>query len=421
MASSSLSNIKSKHFKDEKEMNDFGNDYHNFLLAGIIFESDDYCQYTLRVNSTFIPDSKTDPIGDFAEIRSKADNFTDADKYINLFTPIQSAIDQAIIRVNTNDDSFSLNYHLGKLGKAESNYNSNSNNVMFESYYVIFSFYFTATVLVIHIVKEKETNIKDGLLMAGVHPINFWLSWLIIYLVYCIIISLLFALMYKFLKGFELLQAVILFFGVFFYSISNCNIAFMISGFFKKFKTASLVVSFVNIIFAVTAMVYDVVGDSLRKILVFIFPPFSITGLLIELYDSLKGKNNLNFFNSGIGINMLGLCVTTILYFVLAIYVDNITSGNKYIFTFNRKLKDSPDVEAETYFQQDIEEDFHEKNNEKSVVDISGVYKIFKKKTGSKMTSAAENNIESFNDKNEFFAVNNVSFKVYQNEIFGIL
>jgi len=178
-------------FENQDKMNEFNNDYRNLLIAGVIFETDDYYHYTIRVNGTVAPDPSQDVMMDYSLGRYRAEEYggTDADLYMSVFSPIQGAIDEAIIQLKTNDDTFSMHHEIGKLGRAACNGRQTDNGGNL-GYFVSNIFTIPIVVIVVFIVKEREDGIKDGLLMSGVHPTVFWISWLIVYFTFITFISI---------------------------------------------------------------------------------------------------------------------------------------------------------------------------------------------------------------------------------------
>ncbi|ORX87956.1 P-loop containing nucleoside triphosphate hydrolase protein [Anaeromyces robustus] len=406
------------HFKNQKEMDDYNN-YNYNLLAGIIFESDDYLHYTIRINSTSVPNPESDPQINYVLGRNQAENsIIESDKYLDLFAPIQAAIDQAIIRLKTNDDTFNLVHYFGKLGKPASKYSSPKSftgNII--AYDISAMFILSVITIVMYLVKEKEDKIKEGLLMSGVHPTIFWLSWLAIYVSVVFLTSLIGTLIL--MKAIKL-NPIILFITIFLYGISCCNFGFLVSTFFTKVKTASSVASIIVLVFISVNFLISYINVTIRIVISFFISTISLGSFINEIYV-MQNKNEVISFNaiikSNAGIFLLGLIVTIFLYFILAVIYDNKSSGdNKYLFKKNIKISDFHD-ENEITYEKDIQEDFNAKRNEKCIVEVSNVHKVFKRKNSINDSEIKEKNIK----KDEFLAVNDVSFKVYQNEIFAIL
>ncbi|KAG4089491.1 hypothetical protein H8356DRAFT_31109 [Neocallimastix lanati (nom. inval.)] len=375
------SNIQSMKFDSQNAMNEYNNDYHNFLLAGIVFESDDYLQYTIRVNSTSAPDPTAEAITNFAKGRYQFENSmsTEADSYMAIFSPIQSAVDQAIIRLKTGDNSYVIKPELGRLGKPVSEYAQGSDNGNTIAAYIAVIFMIPIIVIVISLVKEREDGIKDGLLMAGTYPTVFWLSWLILYLFITVFISLVISIFYYFTKTFSNINPFILFITLSLYGLSCCTLGFVFSTFFNKSKTAGTVVSLIVVVLGYSNFFSSYLSMGLKKILSALFSPIAIGSFVYEINEMEDHFINFDF--------------------------------------------------KKVTFEKDIQEDFNAKNNEKCVVEVGRVHKIFKRKSNENDDNATteDNNngnrrISNRNNKgNEFLAVDDVSFKVYENEIFAIL
>jgi len=414
-------------FENQDKMSEFNNNYLNLLVAGIIFESDDYMHYTIRVNGTVAPDPSQEVMMDYSLGRFRAEEYggTDADLYMSIFSPIQGAIDEAIIQLKTNDDTFSMHHEIGKLGRAACNGRQTDNGGNL-GYFVSNIFTIPIVVIVIFIVKEREDGIKDGLLMSGVHPTIFWLSWLIVYITFSAFISVFVTLFFFLTKTFANVQPFLFFLSVFLYGLSCCSLAFICSTFFKRSKTAGTTTAVIIVFLTCSNMLTPYVKLIIRKILSPILCPITIGSLVNEI-DSMEDRfENLTFknlFQNNAGYFFLVLIFNNIAYFLLAIILDNILSneGSRYLSFFNKKMKLTENIDTKKY-EQDIQEDFNEKNGEKCIVEVSHVHKLFPRKKDDKDAKKKGSITKKINKKGEkFLAVNDISFKVYQNEIFAIL
>lgn len=270
--------FKSIQFKNENEMNEYVSDINHSLYAGIVFESDDYLQYTIRINSTYVPDPTIEPISNYAYGRYQLESQNNIDNlYLHSFVPLQALIDQSIIRLKTNDDTLNVVYQIGKLGKPQSEYSyseaSTKNNIS----YNISSFFIMSVIMItINLVQEKENKIKESLLMAGVHPTIFWLSWLCIYILFSFITSIIVILLFYLYGVTENLNLIIIFFAIFFYGLSCCNLAFLFSTLFEKVRSAGTAISYVILILIFCNLGTSYVDIGIRKILSFFFSTVSI-------------------------------------------------------------------------------------------------------------------------------------------------
>jgi ATP-binding cassette subfamily A (ABC1) protein 5 len=416
-------------FNHQNEMNEFNNNYHNLLIAGIIFESEDYLHYTLRVNSTAAPDPSGESMMNYAlgRYQSEEHGRTDADLYISTFSPLQAAIDESILQIRTKDDQLKMQHYIGKLGKAACN-RRNTNNGGNLAYYISIIYMIPIIVIVVNLVKEKEEGIKDGLLMAGVHPTIFWLSWLVIYIFFSCIISVFVTGIFYFTKTFANVQVVITFLALFFYGLCCCSQAFIFSTLFKKNKTAGATVSIVIVALSCSNMITPFLNIIVRKILSPFLCQIAIGSLVYEIDDMENKFINLTFrklLHSDAGYFFFALILNNVLCFLLAIIFDNLFSSEegRYLSLFYKRGKSHLMENSEISYEQDIQEDFHAQKGEKCRVEVNHVHKIFprKKDKSLKDNESTSSSSSSSDDEKSFLAVNDISFKVYENEIFSIL
>ncbi|ORX49210.1 P-loop containing nucleoside triphosphate hydrolase protein [Piromyces finnis] len=412
-----------RNFENQDQMNEYNNDFHNLLLAGIIFESDDLFHYTIRVNSTTAPEPNADDITNYIEGRYKSENGEiEADTYSYVFSPIQAAVDQAIIRLKAKDDTITLKHNIGKLGKAASEYDltDNAGNLGF---YVSMIFMMPVIVIAVSLVKEKEDGIKNGLLMAGTHPTLFWLSWLSLYVAICLFVSVIITIIFHFSGTFSNVNIIIMILTLLLYGLSCCNLAFVFSAFFKRTKTAGTVISIIIVFFSYANMALPFISLTVRKIVSLFLCQITIGSFIYEV-DALENHfqklSFSNIFTSNAGYFFLMLIINNILYFVLGLLFDNLfsTEDSQYLFKFNKKI-DVSGEEDENTNEKDVQEDFNFKNGAKCIAEVDHVYKVFPKKIDREDEKKSME--KSKENKNQFLAVNNVSFKVYENEIFAIL
>jgi ABC-type multidrug transport system ATPase subunit len=425
MGNEIFNKVKPIIFDNESKIDEYYNDYKNLLIASVVFESDDYLHYTLRVNDTSAPDPYTQAISNHAEGRhlEATGRKTEADKYFSVFAPVQAAVDQALIQLKTKDDSFSMKLSLGKLGKDASEYNGSKSTSGTIATYIALIFLAPLMLIVTYLVKEKEKGVKEGLIIAGVHPSIFWLSWEIIYAVIVLVVSIIITAFFLVAKCFDNVNPIIMFVALLLYGLSCCSFGFLFTTFFNKFRTAGTVVGLIGFALCVFNIALAYFSRLAKIITSFIFSQFAIGSFIYEADQMDYHYQNLNFsniFSSDAGIYLGILVVNNIIYFVLAVLFDNFSVGqnSRYIFRSKRKPSDIQASDEVTY-EKDIQEDYNAKNGEKCLVEVSRVHKIYQK-------DVIDFEIEDGEQKEvtksvDYLAVNDVSFKVYQNEIFAIL
>lgn len=423
-------NINFIQFMNNTEMNQYSNEYNNKLLASVFFESNDYLHYTIRVNGTSAPSPTAEPITNYILGRYKAENYqsTESDSYLKIFSPLQVAVDQAIIQTRMKDDHFILDYQIGKLHKPGVKYinsevaDNASGNLAF---IITLAFITQMNFIVQYIVKEKETGIRNSLLMAGVHPSIFWLSYLVIYGMYNFFFSAITIVCLYFCHTFANCNLAILFITFFLYGMSCSSLAFVLTNFFKKSKTAISVVILFSYIICMINMANRYMNELLRKILSILFSPLAMGSFIVKV-DSMENRfQNISFnnlFSNSSSYYLLILVINNVLYFGLVFLLDIIFSNERIYLLFDHKptLLELHD-KGEVTYENDIQENFHDKQGTPCIVEVRHVHKMFQRKnTGG--SANYDNKVSAKRSiKNGFLAVDDVSFKIYENEIFAIL
>jgi len=411
------------HFENQIQMDQYYYNNQNFLLAGVIFESNDYFQYTIRVNDTLVP--KTTSIYDSDDIGKtiimNLHNETDTEKYLNIFSPLQVAIDQSIIRLTTNNNTFIYNAYIGKLGKSSSKYYTLSIYPMTFSYFISIGFSLIGTMIVNSIVNEKEKGIKESLLLSGVYPSVFWLSWFVIYAVTLIIISFIMTILYMYTKTLSNIHPIFIFLSLTFYGFSLSILSFCISCFFHSTKTSGVISSLIIISFCCSGLTISFLNNFQKKLLSIPFSSIAFGSFINDINNFRLNGTTISFnviLHSSTGWYLLFTIFSNFIYFILLLIIDRMTSGENYIALIFSKfiLKKSREEKRMTYFH-DIEKDYHGRNKEIPAVEVHHIYKIYKRKSnGVKIPS------NPFNYRSKYFyALNNINFKVYPGEIFSII
>ncbi|ORX36197.1 hypothetical protein BCR36DRAFT_445004, partial [Piromyces finnis] len=167
-------------------------------------------------------------------------------------------------------------------------------------------------------------------------------------------------------------------------------------------------------------------NSNISRILSFIFSTVSL-GLFfnsaIKLKYTYKSLGFVTIFKTDVGFYLLITLFNVVTYFLLAIILDNLISNenNRYLFTPKRKVKDLHS-ENEVTYQKDIQEDFNSINNEKVWLKLVVFINYLKEIRITQRMIIIIIIIKSIKGKEfRIFAVNDISFKVYQNEIFALL
>jgi len=408
-------------FNNANELDEY-NDKNSNLAAGVIFE-DNLFTYTIRINGTEVTDPEADPIGIYGKSRVQP---PESLQYLNKFLYLQSQIDSSIISLKTNKP-VTIDTNINSLSKPSINYSTMSGGIGSKIYSMYMNFIFLCHIILIvtFIVGEKEKRIREGMLMSGVHPALFWLSWEIIYFVIIFITSIFISVFLVLTKSYVYINPILLFIVILLYGLSNCGIGFVFSTFFKKAKTAN---SYGGSIISAVCVSYLAISYLDKKLKVFfslLLSPVAMGNIFDEISkkEDLNEKTTLtNVFKSDIGLYILILIINNILYFGLAVLFE-------YLFdeysTFKLKKHSNLTImdNENTGYEQDIQED--SRKNEPCSVEISNISKEFEKDVSEEEEEEDESSKGLFSKNKKktekFLAVNHVSFKVYKDEIFAIL
>ena len=447
----------------EEELEEINNkDKLDNILAGIVFNKD-YTDYTIRIKYYDIVDSRETPVMDFGtsrkseyvnkykEItrfdgkdfysyleRNEVDDYnnykkfgqvilyykgnTVADLYKDTFIPIQMAIDNIVIQQITNGTIKGYTANVGKLSKPEVNYmldDEQNYRLSFNDDSSIPYILFIGPVihLILKLMYEKKSGIKDGLISNGVNRILIWLTWIVIYIPF-IVISIASVLCIE-PRGLTNSINILLFFIILFlYGITVLEIIVILclltnNGKFIVFIIALAVIFTDILIYNLSTMKIEG-NEKTEKIISFIYSPFSIYMIIdIILFENNRGGyiSFSDIFKSEIGIYLLLIFMDIFFYFAIAVFIDYYSFDWKIKLYKLRFLKEKDDNMSHAL---DIQED---PLDSECYVQVRNVYKYFKFR---KNYISDDNNNDGKMGK--IFNVNkNINFNVYKNEIFSIL
>lgn len=179
------------------------------------------------------------------------------------------------------------------------------------------------------VVTEKETKVRESMKMMGLSDTPYWLSWLIMYTLIYFVIAFL-----STLVGFgifEYCNKFILFLLFFLYGLSCLAFSVLICSIFNKAKTAVLVGMLIFFVSYFTLLsVTNTTSEGVISLLSF-FNTVAMSQAFIQLM-SFEGSQigidfsniNDNFYNYSVGRGLIFLLVDTILYWLLALYLDKV-------------------------------------------------------------------------------------------------
>ena len=408
-----LDGLTPRKFDNEKSLEDFfSNDEEGTIFCGVVF-NDDYTNYSIRIKGTEIVDSKADPVWDPNKNKIHKSSY----KYTNIFIYIQMAIDNAIIKMKTNNMVHGLSASIGSYSEGYFIFNKErelNGIAAFIMYLCIGQFFHISN----RLMEEVEDKTKEGLISIGTNPIHLWCTWEIIYLPLSIIILALF-MVFDPSKILGTINPLIFIFYYLFYVISMYNVAVIISLFVKKTKVVLVFICmFVASMYPINNFVFKLKfngHEKIEKILSAIFTPIGLSmGSEEILYqgDNEQYIGFANLFQTPFGFYFIFAFVDMIAYFLIAVILEYLRKVDvKSIGIRKSQMKKGMEIQD---YEKDIQED---PTNSECYVDVKNIYKFFKFR---------RNIVTDVDDHDRhlgkvFAANNNISFKVYKDEIFAIL
>ncbi|MED6193393.1 ATP-binding cassette sub- A member 2 [Stylosanthes scabra] len=258
--------------------------------------------------------------------------------------PLQLAAEREIARSLIGDSNFSWNVFLREFAHPATAPFSAVASIGPAFFLAIAMFNFVLQMT--SLVTEKELKLRQAMTMMGLYDSAYWLSWLIWETVITFLSSLLvvlFGMMFQF-RFFLKNNFLVVFFVFFLFELNMTGFAFMLSAFIRKSSSATTVGFFLFIIGFVTQLVVqagfpytDSISKTFRTIWSFFPPnPFAQAVQILSEAVSTSGDHGIRWSKRGqcgpnddncvITINGIyhWFLATFVLWFVLAIYFDNI-------------------------------------------------------------------------------------------------
>ncbi|KAI8806830.1 hypothetical protein BJ742DRAFT_773845 [Cladochytrium replicatum] len=295
--------------------------------------------------------------------------------------------------------------------------------------YIILAFQSQLQYLLGGLVKEKERKLKYGMLMQGLSPEAFFLGYILYHTIFSLVlcIPLIVGLSVFVLPTSSPLAIAIL---ILLLSLANLSFGALFSLFFTKHKTA-LNIGLALPIFGTALFVPLQLFNLSRGLRIFlsclIYPLGATIAIGDELFRAKPGVTgssgvvpgyglSLNglFSENGGGVYIIAVLVSLIWQILLTIYLDQVMPGEfgtprPWYFPIQRLLKSNKHTAVDTNDDEDLEA-FENPDIERDptgsplVVDFRGLTKVF---AGSQ--------------NGNILAVDNLSLKLYQGEVFGLL
>jgi ATP-binding cassette subfamily A (ABC1) protein 3 len=194
------------------------------------------------------------------------------------------------------------------------------------SLYMVLGFLYPTSQLVKLVVKEKESRIREAMLIMGLGTKTFYMSWFATYVIMYTITS--------FLVSFIMVGTFYadndfgaIFFTIWLFSLSAIALAGLLSTFFSKSRIAAMVSPIIFFILSIPLFLIANMSAGSRGILLLLSPCALAEGYnLLSKHQQQDGMSSAEVFSTRDDINLITvfimLIVDTVLYVLLALYLD---------------------------------------------------------------------------------------------------
>ncbi|KAL3695276.1 hypothetical protein R1sor_009352 [Riccia sorocarpa] len=339
--------LSPKGFSSEDDMLDFYYTHPQMIFAALVFDdtsvftSQDLpedLRYTIRINGSYLP-STSKSVGN-QEDCELAGYACDANGYLNSgFLALQSVISQ-VTRATALPGS-TCGSQKGKTTfvrqQALPAYHRSFASLEFQLFTALYMVLALSPVLqttLTHLVQEKQTLLKDCMLLMGLRESVYWLAWLITYALMSAVTSLILVATAKWTTLFEFTSMGMLFLIIYPYTLSLITMAFALSTVFSKAQSAT---SFSGLLIMCCSFV--IIPIDLLQWSTWICAVLSLISpvglaLAVDVIVRAEGRGQgitfYNFWSTAKGTSPLSMgalvCIffaDAILYGIIAWYLDN--------------------------------------------------------------------------------------------------
>ncbi|XP_052816309.1 cholesterol transporter ABCA5-like isoform X2 [Mya arenaria] len=363
--------------------------------------------------------------------------------WFNGFVQLQTAIDAALIK-NKYGVSYSTNNISVQMLPKPAFQADNSWILIMSSMYFVLAYLPLVSYFTVALVAEKEKKIKEGMKMMGLKTSVFWISAFSVFMVTTVVVTVIvtiIAVAASFLPNSN--------YGLFFifliiYGISMISLACMLAPFFNKAMSAGVVASMATMITSCLYLAvsltrkYEAGTGSVsysipvygRWLMCLLSPVAFALGMDQGIYLDLNGGLTAETARHGEFPFVAPLCMLlldSILYFLLAIYFDNIIPGEYgprrkpyYIFQPSYWCSGQSHNVRVSYSNGNLDcEEIEDMSGDG--VDVEPVPANMKSKVAVRIKGLTKIYKSTENKKEEVKAVNNLSLNMYEGQITAIL
>ncbi|ORX80975.1 P-loop containing nucleoside triphosphate hydrolase protein [Anaeromyces robustus] len=259
------------------------------------------------------------------------------------------------------------------------------------------------------VIREKQILRKQHMISNGLGLLKFYMAWLNVYNVFILPLSIIMVAVFYILGVFPHVNIFVQFIDFYIFQLTNVTVCFWISTYVPVACIGAFVVLFFNLSFlgAYFGMAY--IPDNVKDTLCLFISPMTIGGILnnfqhAEISNDIITLKNLIPFLGG-KYNVFAMTFKLILNNVL--YVSFAMAFDKLFKHLNRNKSE---IKKREFYENDAKTIEAAKTVKRgdAKISVENAYKTyFGKNKETKKTSEVD-------------AIKNVSFEVYNNEVFGI-
>jgi len=392
-------------YESESQLDDIYFNSTRFVF-GIIFHNS-FFNYTIKIDDAFIPAIEEDPIPYYKQLISPG--ASSRSTYEVFFSPLQKAVDEAILKLVLNNKQLKYEVNLAQL--AEPKHHCATEKAWEYNYTIgllIGLFLFITKDIVKYIVDEKENGIKVSLSLMGINSSYVELSWVVLYcirfLISIVLITFVITLIPIKANSFDPIMFLLIF-GV--YGLGCIGIGYLFSVLFQNVKRAYILYITTIIFIFVSSQYIFSLDKEIRILTSVIFIPVSVISIIGEINKTIGIYNHINYKDLFHGDIFLFYCLlvgATLLYYIIPYALDKYIMKAKLEKEYTKEYQPIKvlNIERPIKIPKHVE-DFQGYNNLPVSISINDLSK--------KLTYA---------NKNQISIVDNLNIKIYEDEIFGI-
>ncbi|KAL4239790.1 ATP-binding cassette sub- A member 5 [Mactra antiquata] len=323
------------------------------VLAGVILNyknASDNLSYALRFPFSNIASSDS---GDLYQDQGNCRNGDgldgskcDVNSYLRTgFSLLQNAIDAALTKLvlNKTTDQSLPDVNVQMMPKPGYIPDTSYIQIMSSLYFIIAYSPFI-NFLTVNLVAEKEKKIKESMKMMGLSDSAFWLSWGCVYTTIIVMVTVVVVIIAQVSHFFANSSMVLFFFMLVLYGITIIGAAFSITPFFKQAQVAGGIASLssmlISLLYLIVSLTRTYTSSGIQytipvwgRWILCLFSPVALALAIDQaIYLDITNPDGMTFSTATHGdftvLNcIIMLIVDAVLYFILAIYLDNVIPG----------------------------------------------------------------------------------------------